>query len=81
MTSGKVRVHGIQEGGDLATEPPVPERLTLMVARVFLGVSRRVGKDRPGVGGQAGLRTGAPNPRQRGKQTRGQCSGSYLNES
>ena len=31
--------------------------------------------------GRAGLRTGAPNPRQRGKQTRGQCSGSYLNES
>ncbi len=31
--------------------------------------------------GRAGLRTGAPNPRQRGKPTRGQCSGSYLNES
>jgi hypothetical protein len=43
----------------------------LLVARVFLGIGRRVDMGRPGMGGRAGLRAGAPNPCQRGKQARG----------
>jgi hypothetical protein len=49
--------------------------------RVFLGVSGRMGKGRPGIGGQGcfGLAHRTRSPW--GKRTRGQCSRSYLNES